>query len=430
MTMVDNTMHPNWIKLATIHLRSQSGHSGYTYPDSAYAIAGSRSRVETAESTLQPGKRIAPPQYGAPPPPPRPVGTAPLPPPTMNTVNPQQQQHAGYNQMQDHNYPTYTNGNAAPHDGKPVLPADEMGRGWLGFNMQDIRDLSPKAKKRLIWVGVLAIVVLIIIILFEVFKDDFERWVTPLRDWLREREAWSWVIPVAVLIVLSIPPLAGHEVVQIVVGLAYPLGVGIGIAIAGAILGEALCFILFKYALSERVRRKTEQKVSWAAVARVSQEAGFKGVMIIRYSVVPPHLANPIFATTGMSFGLYMLTVVLSLPKQIIFVVLGDPSAKGKTGAKIGKVVAVGVLVIVTLLGTRWISRRIAIAKKEIEAERNADVAAKQRQLGIPVDVEHPGAQIEAMSDAERREWEQQREMDRERMNKNEQQTSTYLQEP
>lgn len=133
------------------HLRSQSGHSGYTYPDSAYAIAGSRSRVETAESTLQPGKRIAPPQYGAPPPPPRPVGTAPLPPPTMNTVNPQQQQHAGYNQMQDHNYPTYTNGNAAPHDGKPVLPADEMGRGWLGFNMQDIRDLSPKAKKRLIW---------------------------------------------------------------------------------------------------------------------------------------------------------------------------------------------------------------------------------------------------------------------------------------
>lgn len=89
--------------------------------------------------------------------------------------------------------------------------------------------------------------------------------------------------------------------------------------------------ILFKYALSGRVRRKTEQKVSWAAVARVSQEAGFKGVMIIRYSVVPPResccghflmasyrfkalantllwlsfadLANPIFATTGMSFG-------------------------------------------------------------------------------------------------------------------------------
>lgn len=82
--------------------------------------------------------------------------------------------------------------------------------------------------------------------------------------------------------------------------------------------------LVFKYALSGRVRRKCEAKVSWAAVARVSQEAGFKGVMIIRYSIVPPResslvtsaswtllislasghtdLANPIFATTGMTF--------------------------------------------------------------------------------------------------------------------------------
>lgn len=122
-----------------------------------------------------------------------------------------------------------------------------------------------------------------------------------------------------------------------------------------------------------------------------------------------------------------MLTVVLSLPKQIIFVVLGDPSSKGKTGAKIGKVIAVGVLVLITLFGTRWIYRRIAIAKKEIEAERNADIAAKQRQLNIPIDVQHPGAQIEGMSDSERREWEQQREMERGRMKKSEQ-VNTYVQ--
>lgn len=48
--------------------------------------------------------------------------------------------------------------------------------------------------------AILAIVILIILILFEVYKSDFERWVTPLRDWLREREAWSWVIPLAILL--------------------------------------------------------------------------------------------------------------------------------------------------------------------------------------------------------------------------------------
>lgn len=115
------------------------GESAASYPDSAYATAGSRSRVESeATQSRQQNGRIPPPNYGAPPPPP--AGA----PPTVP-----QQQHGGYNQMAD-TYPTYTNGNTV-QNGKPILPADQVGKGWLGFNMQDIRDLSPKAKKRLIW---------------------------------------------------------------------------------------------------------------------------------------------------------------------------------------------------------------------------------------------------------------------------------------
>lgn len=67
----------------------------------------------------------------------------------------------------------------------------------------------------------LAIVFLVIAILFEVYKEDFKRWAAPLTDWLREREAWSWLIPVAILVVLSIPPLFGHEIVQLVVGVSH-----------------------------------------------------------------------------------------------------------------------------------------------------------------------------------------------------------------
>lgn len=59
---------------------------------------------------------------------------------------------------------------------------------------------------------------LVIAILFEVYKSDFERWAKPLTDWLREREAWSWVIPFTILLLMSIPPLFGHEIVQLIVG--------------------------------------------------------------------------------------------------------------------------------------------------------------------------------------------------------------------
>jgi hypothetical protein len=65
--------------------------------------------------------------------------------------------------------------------------------------------------------GILAIV---IAVLFEVYKKDFERWAKPLTDWLREREAWSWTIPVAILFILSFPPLFGHELVQLIVGVS------------------------------------------------------------------------------------------------------------------------------------------------------------------------------------------------------------------
>lgn len=66
----------------------------------------------------------------------------------------------------------------------------------------------------------LGIFVIVLCVLFEVYKSDFERWVKPLADWLRERESWSWTLPVVILVILSFPPLFGHEIVQLVVGVS------------------------------------------------------------------------------------------------------------------------------------------------------------------------------------------------------------------
>jgi len=126
-----------------------------------------------------------------------------------------------------------------------------------------------------------------------------------------------------------------------------------------------------------------------------------------------------------------MVSVILSLPKQIIFVVLGDPSSRGKTGARIGKVIAVAILVLITLYGTWWIRKRLLIATKEIEAERNAEVATKQRQAGLPVDINAnpypPPEDLANMSPSDRMEWEQQMELDRQRPKKP-QQGNAYVQ--
>lgn len=64
----------------------------------------------------------------------------------------------------------------------------------------------------------LGILLIALAVLFEVYKTDFERWAKPLTDWLRARESWSWVLPVAILVLLSFPPLFGHEIVLLIVG--------------------------------------------------------------------------------------------------------------------------------------------------------------------------------------------------------------------
>lgn len=67
-----------------------------------------------------------------------------------------------------------------------------------------------------------------------------------------------------------------------------------------------------------------------------------------------------------------MSTVILSLPKSIVFVALGAPSSENSKGAKVGKVIAIGVLVVVTIFASRWIRQKMAVATREIEAERAA----------------------------------------------------------
>lgn len=49
-----------------------------------------------------------------------------------------------------------------------------------------------------------------------------------------------------------------------------------------------------------------------------------------------------------MKFWVYMVTVILSLPKSIVFVALGSPSSQNSKGVKWAKVVAIGVVVVIT----------------------------------------------------------------------------------
>ena len=81
------------------------------------------------------------------------------------------------------------------------------------------------------------------------FADRTDLYLQKLRPWsekVRELPA-GWLIPIAILFVLSFPPLFGHEVIALLCGVVYGLWIGFAIVAAGTFTGES------KFSMSPRV---------------------------------------------------------------------------------------------------------------------------------------------------------------------------------
>lgn len=84
---------------------------------------------------------------------------------------------------------------------------------------------------------IIALIIVGALIAFNVCHTQIQKALTPAGMWLKSK-AWGWIIPVAILFVLSFPPLFGHEIVAVLCGDIYGLGIGFLIVSAGTLLGE------------------------------------------------------------------------------------------------------------------------------------------------------------------------------------------------
>ncbi|KAE9399664.1 hypothetical protein BT96DRAFT_939214 [Gymnopus androsaceus JB14] len=93
----------------------------------------------------------------------------------------------------------------------------------------------------------------------------------------------GWLIPVGLLIVLSFPPLFGHELVGLLCGVTWGIGIGFVIVALGTLLGEVANFFTFKHCCTTRARKYEKKKISYACLARVIRTGGFKVALAARY---------------------------------------------------------------------------------------------------------------------------------------------------
>ncbi|THV00372.1 hypothetical protein K435DRAFT_657310 [Dendrothele bispora CBS 962.96] len=241
------------------------------------------------------------------------------------------------------------------------------GNVQLGIDWKKFKD--PKNW----WMYVVVIVVVVLVVLFVVYRDNILHWLEPAARWLHDTPG-GWVIPILILVILSFPPLFGHEIVAMLCGLVWGLGIGFLIVAAGTLLGELANLYVFRYFFSER-SKKYERNIGYACLIRVIHEGGFWIALMIRYSLIPPHLTTTVFAVCGMSTLTFLAAAVLSLPKQLITVYLGvslEDEADGTQtkSEKIINAVVIVVGVVVGIVAFRVINKRINEVKTAVIHDR------------------------------------------------------------
>ncbi|OXG15113.1 hypothetical protein C367_05778 [Cryptococcus neoformans Ze90-1] len=144
----------------------------------------------------------------------------------------------------------------------------------------------------------------------------------PITEKIRSWPA-GWLVPIAILVIVSFPPLVGHEIIGILCGLVWGLWVGFAILAAGTFVGEIATWMAFKWCCQTRAAKFEKKNRLYAALTQLIREKSFMFVLILRFSAVPGHITTAVSASAGANFWSYLLAAFLTLPKQWTIVYLG-----------------------------------------------------------------------------------------------------------
>ncbi|KAJ3861087.1 hypothetical protein EV359DRAFT_84677 [Lentinula novae-zelandiae] len=250
---------------------------------------------------------------------------------------------------------------------------EEIGSTSGLINWKRIRSKEFWMSKEGLKYGIVAAVAITLVVLFAVYHKDIVIFLTPATQWCHDHR-FGWLIPVGLLIVVSFPPLFGHEIINMLCGIGWGIAVGFGIVALGTLLGEIANYLTFKYCCSTRSQKYEKKNLTYACLSRVVRSGGFKIALAARFSIIPPHLTTTVFASSGMGFYTFIAAAVCSLPKQLVTVYIGvllEDSINGTSSRdKIASIAVAIVFAGVTSFAFRYVNRKMDEIKPAVIYER------------------------------------------------------------
>ncbi|KAF6833937.1 hypothetical protein CPLU01_05232 [Colletotrichum plurivorum] len=225
----------------------------------------------------------------------------------------------------------------------------------------------------------LGIGILVATIFISLHHDEVVEKLRPFSEKVRDIPA-GFLIPIAILILISFPPLFGHEVVALLCGVVYGLWVGFAIVAAGTFLGEIGTWFAFKYTLRKKAQKLERTNLNYGALARLTRDGGFWIVFIIRFSVIPSHFSTAVFSTCDVKFWHFAVSTFLTLPKQIILVYLGVLLVEKQQKDNTIKNVVFGATFVLTIALAGYIWVKMRRVKRMLLEEQEARRRARMRE--------------------------------------------------
>ncbi|WOO83356.1 Golgi apparatus membrane protein TVP38 [Vanrija pseudolonga] len=226
------------------------------------------------------------------------------------------------------------------------------------FNWKELRSWRFWFRKEW-WYWYLAFIVIsVLVILMVLYHDQIVHWLMPAANWMKNLPG-GWAIPIAVLFIISFPPLFGHEIVAVLCGVVWGLWIGFGIVCAGTFIGEIGNYYAFKYCCRARAEKIEKGNMNYACLSYVMREGSIWLVIAARLSAIPGHFTTAVFATCGMNIWVFCLAAFVTLPKQLITVYLGVIFAQNQKKGTKERIISYTVLCIGFLYHVDAMSERV-----------------------------------------------------------------------
>ncbi|CDW97880.1 hypothetical protein, partial [Sporisorium scitamineum] len=271
----------------------------------------------------------------------------------------------------------------------PDLDDENGGKSGLQAAKDLLKDWKSWFKLKYLHWWIMLIVVIVIVAFTTIYHKQIVDWLTPISKKVTT-VAWGWIIPVAILFIISFPPLFGHEIVLILVGLVYGLWIGFGIASLGTLLGEIGNFYAFKHCLRSMAASYERKNIHYACMAEMVRDGGFWVMFLARLSAIPGHFTTAVFATVGMNIFIFTFAAVLALPKQLLIVYLGvaiKNSGDGTedTKSKVIKYVVLAISFVITVWTAYWLYQKMEKVRPSVSRklkQKRYELLLQARTMG------------------------------------------------